>query len=162
MGSQGCTFKAPWKSTSPLELPVSKVQHRERSPGRDSELGLGTGDSRGDVGATAGTTRCGPQGPEPPSPALVPLALQDSSRDTPGKALMTRQPGGAPGGHCRASGHHGTFTVHLGQQLAQRLPHFPRAVDEHGHHLQQLLFVLLVDNGDCLQNQLHLLQLVAP
>lgn len=61
---------------------------------------------------------------------------------------------------CQSGARHGTFAVHLGEQLAQRLPHFPGAVDEAGHHLEQLLFVLLMDDGDRLQNQLHLLQLV--
>lgn len=56
----------------------------------------------------------------------------------------------------------GTFAVHFGEQLAQRPLHLPAAVDEGGHHPEQLVLVLLPDHGDGLQDELHLLQLVSP
>lgn len=55
----------------------------------------------------------------------------------------------------------GTFTVHLGEQLAQWPLHLPRAVDEGRHHLEELVLVLLPDHRDGLQDELHLLQLVS-
>lgn len=56
----------------------------------------------------------------------------------------------------------GTFAVHFGEQLAQWPLHLPGAVDEGGHHPEQLVLVLFPDHGDGLQDELHLLQLVSP
>lgn len=56
----------------------------------------------------------------------------------------------------------GTFTVHFGEQLAQGPLHLPGAADEGGHHLEQLVLVLLPDHRDGLQDELHLLQLMSP
>lgn len=55
-----------------------------------------------------------------------------------------------------------TFTVDLGQQLAQGPLHLPGAADKAGHDPQQFILVLLPDHGDGLQDELHLLQLVSP
>lgn len=55
-----------------------------------------------------------------------------------------------------------TFTVDLGQQLAQGPLHLPGAADKAGHDPQQFVLVLLPDHGDGLQDELHLLQLMSP
>lgn len=55
-----------------------------------------------------------------------------------------------------------TFGVDFGEQLAQWPLHLPAAADEGGHYPEQLVLVFLPDHRDCLQDKLHLLQLMSP